>query len=158
MGFAKPYPAVHRVGARIRIVPRCQRHRAHGFVSEDCGATRAKTAGKLGQLERRGLCVMNVTLIAFHHIGVGTTTFQATIEAYRKLGYEVITSVDDVALGVKVAFLFSRVSPWIEIVAPLGSDGPLKSFIERKVLPAPYHTCYATQDIEAARKWFKRLG
>jgi methylmalonyl-CoA/ethylmalonyl-CoA epimerase len=96
--------------------------------------------------------------IVFHHVGIGTTTFEGTIAAYRKLGYEMVVSVDDPGLDVRVAFLSAIGSPWIEVVAPLRSGGPLKSFIERKLLPAPYHTCYATQNMETAQQWFKSLG
>jgi methylmalonyl-CoA/ethylmalonyl-CoA epimerase len=94
----------------------------------------------------------------FHHLGVGTMSFQEAIETYRTLGYRLILSVEDPRLAVNVAFLHEPQSPWIEIVSPLGPDGPLKSFITRKMLPSPYHTCYATDQIETCREQLRDLG
>ena len=101
---------------------------------------------------------MIIAPMRFHHVGVGTVSFQEAIEAYRNLGYRLMLSTEDLRLDVKVAFLYEAGSPWIEIVSPLGPDGPLKSLIARKILPSPYHTCYATDHIETSREQLRGLG
>jgi methylmalonyl-CoA/ethylmalonyl-CoA epimerase len=91
--------------------------------------------------------------LRFHHVGVGTTAFEEALEVYESLGYARTIVVDDPGLRVRIALLDAPHGPTIEIVAPLGDDSPLRSFIQRKQLPSPYHTCYEVQDIRAARDW-----
>ena len=99
-------------------------------------------------------------LFAFHHVGVGTLDLEGAIAAYGTLGYVTHARADDPALGVSVAFLRgSGPGPWIEIVAPLDArGGPLSSFIRRKQLPSPYHTCYAVNDIKVASAKLREQG
>lgn len=94
----------------------------------------------------------------FHHIGIGTTAFEAAISVYIELGYELIDSIDDHGLDVRIAFLRGAAGPYIEIVAPLGPEGPLKSLLSRRLLPNPYHTCYATDDLVSAGKYIRSKG
>ncbi len=69
----------------------------------------------------------------------------------RIAGVEGMQIDGDLTAGTLVAVLgMSTVregldASWIEIVSPIGPDGPLKSLIARKVLPTPYHTCSATE-------------
>ena len=90
--------------------------------------------------------------LAFHHVGVGTTDFDGAIAVYESLGHRLHARVDDPLIDIRVAFLAAPGSagPWIEILSPLGPDGPLRSLIRRKQLPSPYHTCYAVTDLDAA--------
>jgi methylmalonyl-CoA/ethylmalonyl-CoA epimerase len=95
---------------------------------------------------------------SFHHVGIGTADLPAAVRVYESLGYTLHAQVDDVELGVRAAFLGSR-GPWIEIVAPLGEGGgPLKALLARGALPAPYHTCYAVEDLAAASKLLTLRG
>jgi len=98
--------------------------------------------------------------LRFHHVGVGTTDFDEAIRIYGALGHRLYRSVDDPLLNVRVAFLRSRHGdgPWIEILAPLGEGGPLQSLIKRKLLPSPYHTCYAVADVHSASQDLQQLG
>lgn len=96
--------------------------------------------------------------LAFHHVGIGTTRFDDAIATYEALGYVSRVVLDDTGLNVRIAFLAREGSPWIEIVAPLGADGPLSAFIARKALPSPYHTCYATLDVDATGAALRELG
>ena len=68
--------------------------------------------------------------------------------------------VDDPGLDIRVAFLScpGGTGPWIEILAPLGKDGPLKSLIARKALPSPYHTCYAVDQLDGAADHLRAIG
>lgn len=90
--------------------------------------------------------------LRFHHVGVGTTDFEGAIECYQGLGHRLHRQLDDPGLNVRVAFLSGPrgIGPWIEVLAPLGPDGPLKALLARRSLPAPYHTCYAVDDLERA--------
>jgi methylmalonyl-CoA/ethylmalonyl-CoA epimerase len=89
---------------------------------------------------------------SFHHVGVGTTDLEAAVRVYESLGYTLRARIEDAALGVRAAFLGSQ-GPWIEIVAPLEEGGgPLKGLLARGLLPAPYHTCYAVQDLGDASR------
>jgi methylmalonyl-CoA/ethylmalonyl-CoA epimerase len=95
---------------------------------------------------------------ALHHVGVGTTDLEAAVRVYESLGYAVHLRIEDPGLGVRAAFLGSG-RPWIEIVAALDdSGGPLKGLIARGALPAPYHTCYAVDDLTAASQQLKTRG
>ena len=96
--------------------------------------------------------------LIFHHIGIGTATFEAAKAVYIDLGYELIDSMDDPGLDVRIAFLRGQTGPYIEIVAPLGPNGPLKSLLSRRLLPSPYHTCYATEDVVETGKYIRNKG
>lgn len=97
-------------------------------------------------------------LIRFHHVGIGTETFKEAITVYVSLGYELICAMDDPGLDIQVAFLKGVDGPYVELVAPLGPSGPLKSLISRRLLPSPYHTCYETPDIVRAGNLMQNLG
>jgi methylmalonyl-CoA/ethylmalonyl-CoA epimerase len=94
----------------------------------------------------------------FHHVGIGTTRYEDAIAVYRRLGYRLAVNVDDAGLDVRVAFLRRAGSPWIEILGPLGPGGPLDSYIRRRLLPSPYHTCYAVAQLAPALGELTALG
>lgn len=98
--------------------------------------------------------------LAFHHVGIGTTDFDGTIEAYLSLGHRLRCRVDDPGLNIRVAFLAcpGGRGPWIEILAPLGPGGPLQSLIASKALPSPYHTCYGVKELDAAGEDLRARG
>jgi len=99
-----------------------------------------------------------LTRLKFHHFGIGTATFEPAIAVYIDLGYELIDSMDDTGLDVRIAFLRGGQGPYIEIVAPLSPDGPLKSLLSRRLLPSPYHTCYETEDLVETGEYIQNLG
>lgn len=84
--------------------------------------------------------------------------FEAAIATYIDLGYSLITSIDDHGLDVRIAFLHGQTEPYIEIVAPLGPNGPLKSLLSRRLLPSPYHTCYATDNVIVTGAYLRNKG
>ena len=89
--------------------------------------------------------------LKFHHVGVGVLDMEGAIRTYEVLGHRLVRLVDDPGINIRVAFLATPSSgPWIELLAPLNSRGPLDSLIKRKLLPSPYHTCYAVDGIELA--------
>ena len=90
--------------------------------------------------------------LSFHHVGVGVTDLDAAVRVYESLGHTLRARVEDAELGVKVAFLASQ-GTWIELVAALTEGaGPLKGLLSRGLLPAPYHTCYAVDDLAQASR------
>lgn len=91
-----------------------------------------------------------MSALRFHHVGVGTARPEKALAAYTQLGYTLVRAVDDEVLDVRLALLQAPGSPFVELVSPLSPAGPLKSFLERKQLPSPYHTCYATPALEVA--------
>lgn len=100
-------------------------------------------------------------MLEFHHVGVGSPRFEDAIDTYMQLGHQLHSRVDDPGLNVRVAFLRApgeRDATWIEILSPLGPDGPLKSLVERRMLPAPYHTCYVTEDLGDATERLRERG
>lgn len=104
---------------------------------------------------------MRLLTLEFHHVGVGTPKFEAAIETYVQLGHRLHSRIDDPVLDVRIAFLRApgdRDGTWIEILSPLSPDGPLKSYLERRALPAPYHTCYVADDLAEATARLRDLG
>lgn len=99
-------------------------------------------------------------MLHFHHIGVGTTDFDGAIAVYQGMGHELLVRVDDALLNARIALLSvpGASFPYVELVSPLGPDGPLKGLLSRKALPAPYHSCYATPRIAEATSELRRLG
>ncbi len=95
----------------------------------------------------------------FHHVGIGTKLFDEAIATYEALHHECFVRVDDQDLGVRVAFLRSAGGgPLLEILAPLGDHTPLRSLIERRLLPSPYHTCYAVENLAGSAERLRELG
>lgn len=93
---------------------------------------------------------MVIPELVFHHVGIGTADFDGAIQTCVSLGHRLHSRTDDPGINVRVAFLScpGGRGPWIEILAPLGPDGPLQSLIRRKLLPSPYHCCYAVDRLE----------
>lgn len=98
--------------------------------------------------------------LEFHHVGVGALDFDGAIETYVALGHRLHSRVDDPLLDVRIAFLKApgQEAPWVEILSPLGPNGPLKSLIGRRALPSPYHTCYVVSDLPRASEQLRELG
>ena len=95
----------------------------------------------------------------FHHIGVAVRSLEDAIPTYRDLfGYELVSGpFDDPIQKVSVCFL-SRGDgdPWIELVAPLSEDSPVKGTLKKG--GGTYHICYTVPDIEDAIRHLTGLG
>jgi methylmalonyl-CoA/ethylmalonyl-CoA epimerase len=94
-------------------------------------------------------------VLEFHHIGIGTKRLGAAVSRYESLGYRLLLSIDDPGIKVRIAFVAASSGPLIEIVAPLGTGGPLDALIARKVVPGPYHTCYAVRSMPEAAEFLR---
>ena len=82
-----------------------------------------------------------------HHIGYAVKDIQKGIGLFKVLGFE--KSGDNLEdLNRKVSLqLMKNNNLIIELVAPIGKESPLTSFIERSG-SAPYHFCFEIDDIE----------
>jgi methylmalonyl-CoA/ethylmalonyl-CoA epimerase len=88
--------------------------------------------------------------LEFHHVGIGVRDMDAALRTYAAIGHPLLLQVDDPGLNIRVAFIASPPrGPFIELLAPLAEGGPLDALMRRKVLPSPYHTCYAVDDLDA---------
>jgi len=98
--------------------------------------------------------------LEFHHVGVGALDFDGAIDTYVALGHSLHSRVDDPVLDVRIAFLRAPGphAPWIEVLSPLGPNGPLRALIGRRALPSPYHTCYVVEDLSRASERLRELG
>tara|TARA_B100000767_G_C19775959_1_gene542618 strand:+ start:1072 stop:1479 length:408 start_codon:yes stop_codon:yes gene_type:complete len=93
----------------------------------------------------------------FHHIGIATGDLEKSIELYEFMGYVTKGSrgIVDPIQRVKLAFMFKKNHPLIELVSPLDEESPVKTILN-KMRTTPYHTCYETSDLEVTIKDFKK--
>ena len=97
--------------------------------------------------------------LVLHHVGIGVLDLEAAVRAYEALGHQCLVQADDPFLKIRVAFLSPGPgAALIEVLAPLGEQGPLSSLVKRGILPAPYHTGYAVNDIELVVATLSEFG
>src|SRR5438309_11672241 len=88
----------------------------------------------------------------FHHIGVAVAALRPAIAVNEEVfGLRLVSGpFDDPLQRVAVCFLADRdgQAPLVELVAPLGEDSPIASYLARGI--GAYHTCYEVDDLEAA--------
>jgi len=88
----------------------------------------------------------------FHHLGVAVSALPLAIELNERLfGLRLVSGpFEDPLQRVAVCFLSDGDdrAPLIELVAPLGDDSPVASFLARGI--GAYHTCYEVENLEAA--------
>ena len=82
-----------------------------------------------------------------HHLGYAVRTISEGVDAFRALGYELVSAVtEDASRLVSICFL--RKGDWlVELVAPNGEDSP----VQKKLLGGigtPYHICYEVESLE----------
>jgi len=88
----------------------------------------------------------------FHHIGVAVAALPAAIRVNEQVfGLRLVSGpFEDPRQGVAVCFLadLHGRAPLVELVAPLGADSPIASYLARGI--GAYHTCYEVDDLDAA--------
>lgn len=82
-----------------------------------------------------------------NHIGYAVKDIQKGIGLFEALGFEKSgDNLEDLSRRVSLQLMKNN-NLIIELVAPIGKESPLYSFIERSG-SAPYHFCFETDDIE----------
>ena len=85
----------------------------------------------------------------FHHIGVAVKDIEATASVYEQGGYKRSGSVFDPIQNVNICWLTKEGMPTVELLAPVDEKSPVNKTLE-KVGVAPYHCCYAVDNLEEA--------
>jgi methylmalonyl-CoA/ethylmalonyl-CoA epimerase len=102
---------------------------------------------------------MAMKLGRLNHVGIATSSIQASIAHYRDvLGATVIGEPFDLpAQGVRVCFVDAP-NAQIELIEPLGEGSPIAAFLEKNPLGGQHHLCFEVPDIHEAKAWFEAKG
>lgn len=93
-----------------------------------------------------------------NHVAIAVPDLAWAAALYRDvLGAEVSAPVDLPAHGVTTVFVTLPNSK-IELLAPLGENSPIASFLARNPAGGMHHLCYEVADIIAARDELKQSG
>lgn len=86
-----------------------------------------------------------------NHVAIAVADLESASAQYRDvLGAAVSAPVAQPAHGVITVFI-ELPNTKIELLAPLGEDSPIKSFLARNPNGGIHHVCYEVADIMAAR-------
>lgn len=92
------------------------------------------------------------------HIGVAVKSLEAAMKVYREiLGFNVEGIHVLAERKVKVAFLSCGGETRIELLEPIGSDGPVAKFLESRG-EGIHHIAIRVKNVEVALEGFKRKG
>lgn len=93
-----------------------------------------------------------------NHVAIAVPDLAWAAALYRDvLGADVSSPVDLPAHGVTTVFVTLPNSK-IELLAPLGENSPIASFLARNPAGGMHHLCYEVADIIAARDKLKQSG
>jgi methylmalonyl-CoA/ethylmalonyl-CoA epimerase len=102
-----------------------------------------------------------VKLGRLNHVGVAVPEIEAARAFYRDtLGAnDVGAPFDMIEQGVRVCFVGTpNGGTQVELLAPLGDNSPVSSFLAKNPLGGQHHLCFEVPDIEAARAEFEEQG
>ena len=93
-----------------------------------------------------------------NHVAIVVPDVRKAASVYRgMLGADVSAPVSLPPHGVTVVFV-TLDNTKIELLEPLGSDSPVRNFLERNPNGGMHHVCYEVEDIIAARDKLKSEG
>lgn len=93
-----------------------------------------------------------------NHVAIVVPDLAGAAALYRDvLGAAVSPPVDLPAHGVTTVFV-TLPNTKIELLAPLGEDSPIASFLARNPAGGMHHLCYEVADLAAARDMLRRSG
>ena len=93
-----------------------------------------------------------------NHVAIAVRDLEAACAVYRDtLGAKISEPLPQPEHGVTVVFVELPNSK-VELMAPLGADSPIASFVERNPAGGVHHLCYEVDDILAARDTLKAQG
>jgi len=104
-----------------------------------------------------------------NHIGVVTPSLEDSITFYRDImGAENITEPMEMPdQGVRLCFVNTPImnappgsdgGTQVELIEPIGEDGPVHGYLRANPLGGQHHTCFEVPDILEAKKWFEEKG
>ena len=105
-------------------------------------------------------CVGGIN-ISLHHVGYAVANLDKSIQMYRYMGYELISSVTtDERRNINIAFMKERKSGLcIELIEPLTDNSPItETLTQKKSVASPYHICYETNSLKKTKHLLKRKG
>lgn len=85
----------------------------------------------------------------FNHIGVATKSIEQTASLYTGGGYTATTPIVDPVQDVRICFLSKEGMPTVELLQPVDDKSPVNNVLKKNGT-APYHCCYAVDDLEQA--------
>ena len=93
-----------------------------------------------------------------NHVAIAVQDLDAACATYRDtLGATVTPPLPQPEHGVTVVFVELPNSK-VELMAPLGENSPIASFVDRNPGGGVHHVCYEVDDILAARDTLKAQG
>lgn len=93
----------------------------------------------------------------FHHIGYAVFSIEDAKTVFISMGYTVSETVLEPIQKVYVAYACKECSPTIEMLEPEDEKSPIVQILKKNGC-APYHICYAVDNIETAIKEAKSEG
>ena len=101
---------------------------------------------------------MNFKDMTLDHVAVAVTDLETAVKAYELIGLEFSPEREQVAdQGVITAFAAIDQVAKLELLAPLGSDGPIKNFIDKKG-PGIHHLSFRVLDIREKSRQLRQAG
>ena len=93
-----------------------------------------------------------------NHVAIAVPDLSAAAEQYRTtLGAKVGDPVDEKDHGVTVVFI-ELPNTKIELLHPLGSNSPIRGFLDKNPNGGIHHICYEVADIKKARAQLLSFG
>ncbi len=93
-----------------------------------------------------------------NHIAIAVPNLSEAISLYREaLGVRVSEPRDEPDHGVTVAFV-ELPNTKVELMAPLGTDSPIRGFLDRNPSGGMHHVCYEVEDMVRARDRLREAG
>ena len=86
-----------------------------------------------------------------NHIAIAVPDLKKACLTYKKmLGVALSEPMDVPSHGVTIVFV-ELTNSRLELIAPLGSDSPIKRFLEKNPVGGIHHVCFEVDDIFLAR-------
>ena len=87
-----------------------------------------------------------------NHVAIAVPDLDSSIETYNNIfGALVSDKIEQKKHGVVVAFI-QLPNTKIELITPIGNEGPLTKFLKKNPNGGIHHICYEVENIEASQK------
>ncbi len=93
-----------------------------------------------------------------HHIGIAVNDIQKSLSKWRQYLTFTTGDIEEIKTrGVKVATLGFNEGPLIELLEAVGSESPIKKFIDKRG-EGIHHICFKTDDLDLKVRELKKKG